>query len=78
MTRWNLVINDKTDQSLRAFLEQRGAKKGDLSKFVEDAVLDKLFAETAQTIKERNAAENQDDIMSAVASAIEAGRADRS
>lgn len=78
MTRWSLVVNDETDQSLRAFLGQRGAKKGDLSKFVEDAVLDKLFAETAQTIKERNAAANQDDIMSAVDSAIEAVRADRS
>ena len=78
MTRWSLVVNDETDQSLRAFLGQKGAKKGDLSKFVEDAVLDKLFAETAQTIKERNATENQDDIMCAVDNAIEAVRADRS
>ena len=78
MTRWSLVVNEKTDQSLRAYLGQRGAKKGDLSKFVEDAVLDKLFAETAQTIKERNAAENQDNIMSLVDDALEAVRADRS
>ena len=78
MIRWSLVVNDETDQSLRAFLGQRGAKKGDLSKFVEDAVLDKLFADTAQTIKERNAAENQEDIMGAVDNAIEAVRAARS
>ncbi len=78
MTRWSLIVNDKTDQSLRTFLEQRSSEKGDLSKFVEDAVLDKLFAETAQTVKERNAAENQDDIMNAVDSVIDAVRAARS
>ena len=78
MTRWSLVVDDKTDQSLRAFLGQRGAKKGDLSKFVEEAVLDKIFVETAQTVKERNAELDQEAIMADIDEAIEAGRADRS
>lgn len=78
MTRWSLVVDDKTDQSLRAFLGQRGAKKGDLSKFVEEAVLDKIFVETAQAVKERNAELDQEAIMADIDEAIEAGRADRS
>lgn len=78
MTRWSLIVNDETDQSLRAFLGQRGAKKGGLSKFVEDAVLDKLFAETAQDIKARNEALDQGIIMGQIEEAIEAVRADRS
>lgn len=78
MTRWTLVVDDKTDQSLRAFLGQRGTKKGDLSKFVEEAVLEKLFAETATAVKERNAAHDQDEIMKAINETVGAVRADRS
>ncbi len=77
MTRWTLVVDDKTDQSLRAFLGQRGAKKGDLSKFVEEAVLEKLFTETATTVKHRNAAYDQDEIMKSINEAVGAVRADR-
>lgn len=78
MTRWSLTVNDETDQSLRAFLGQRGSKKGDLSKFVENAVLDKLFAETVKDIKTRNEAVDQDIIMQQIEEAIETVRADRS
>ena len=78
MTRWNLVVDDKTDQSLRAFLGQKGAKKGDLSKFIEEAVLDKLFTETTKEVKQRNASYDQDDIMANINEAIEAVREDRS
>lgn len=36
--RWNLVISEDTNILVRSFLAQRGAKKGDLSAFVEEAV----------------------------------------
>ena len=78
MSRWTLVVDDKTDQSLRAFLGQRGAKKGDLSKFVEEAVLEKLFAETAATVKGRNTAWDQNKIMKTINEAVGTVRADRS
>jgi hypothetical protein len=54
MTRWSLVVDDKTDLQLRAFLGQRGAKKGGLSKFIEEAVLEKLFDETVEIMKGRD------------------------
>ncbi|MES2662665.1 MAG: ribbon-helix-helix domain-containing protein [Pseudomonadota bacterium] len=78
MTRWNLVVNDKTDESLRFFLGQRGSKKGDLSKFIEEAVLDKIFVETAASIKARNESFNQEDIINLVDEAVRITRADRS
>ena len=45
-TRWNIVINKLTDIKVRTRLAERGMKKGDLSKFVEDAVKRQLFAQS--------------------------------
>jgi hypothetical protein len=76
--RWSLVVDDKTDQRLRAFLGLQGAKKGDFSKFVEKAVLDRIFSETVKAVKDRNADSNQQFILDTVDDAVKAVRADRS
>ncbi len=48
-TRWTVSVSKDTDISVRSFLAQRGMKKGDLSRFIEDAVkwrvLDQTMAE---------------------------------
>ena len=48
-TRWTVTVSKETDIAVRGFLAQRGMKKGDLSKFIEDAVrwrvLDQTVAE---------------------------------
>jgi len=48
-TRWTVSVSKTTDKTVRSFLAQRGMKKGDLSKFIEDAVrwrvLDQTMAE---------------------------------
>lgn len=36
--RWTVSVSRDTDVAVRRFLAQRGMKKGDLSKFIEDAV----------------------------------------
>jgi hypothetical protein len=47
--RWTVSVSKDTDIAVRTFLAQRGMKKGDLSKFIEDAVkwrvLDQTIAE---------------------------------
>ena len=47
--RWTVSVSRDTDIAVRSFLAQRGMKKGDLSKFIEDAVkwrvLDQTVAE---------------------------------
>ena len=35
--RWNIKVSKETDLTLRTFLGARGMKKGDLSKFIEEA-----------------------------------------
>jgi hypothetical protein len=53
--RWNVKVSKETDLTLRTFLGARGMKKGDLSKFIEDAVRWRVFHSTVQDIKGRNA-----------------------
>jgi hypothetical protein len=40
--RWSLKVPRETDQALRAYLEQMGGRKGDLSRFVQEAVQARL------------------------------------
>lgn len=37
-TRWTVNVAPETDIEVRTYLAQRGMKKGDLSRFIEDAV----------------------------------------
>ena len=45
-TRWTVSVSKETDISVRNFLDQRGMKQGDLSKFIEDAVKWRVFDQT--------------------------------
>ncbi|WP_186457577.1 ribbon-helix-helix domain-containing protein [Nitrospirillum amazonense] len=45
-TRWSVSVSKKTDIAVRTFLAQRGMKKGDLSKFIEEAVKWRVFEQT--------------------------------
>jgi hypothetical protein len=40
--RWSLKVSRETDEALRAHLGRTGGRKGDLSKFVQEAVRAKL------------------------------------
>ena len=54
MTRWNLVISDDTDRSVRSYLARTGGEKGDLSRFVDRAVRQAIFRETLESVWQRN------------------------
>jgi hypothetical protein len=53
--RWNIKVSKQTDLTLRTFLDSQGMKKGDRSKFIEEAVRWRVFDRTVQDIKTRNA-----------------------
>lgn len=53
MTRWTVMVSKKTDVALRSFLAQRGLKKGDLSKFIEEAVKWRVFDQTLAEAREQ-------------------------
>ena len=42
-TRWTASVSKETDIEVRSFLAQRGMKKGDLSRFIEEAVKWRVF-----------------------------------
>jgi len=64
--RWSIIVPEETDRALRSFLAQRGTKKGDISRFVEDAVQSRLFELTAEGVKERNQLYDQNEILEAI------------
>lgn len=77
VVRWNIKVSKETDLSLRTFLGARGMKKGDLSKFIEDAVRWRVFHQTVQDIKARNIDHSPAEIESIVKEAVREVRAER-
>jgi len=76
--RWNITVSKDTDLTLRTFLGAQGAKKGDLSKFIEEAVRWRVFHRTVQNIKERNADTDPDELQRIIDGAVREVRAERS
>src|SRR5271168_4181691 len=52
-TRWTISVSRETDIVVRSFLAQRGLKKGDLSKFIEDAVRWRVLDQTLAEVRGR-------------------------
>jgi hypothetical protein len=75
MIRWNIVVSEETDTALRLLLAESGAsKKGEISKFVEDAVKRRIFDLTVEKIQNRNAKYSAEEITEAVDEAVAAVR----
>jgi hypothetical protein len=75
--RWNLKVSKDSDLTLRTFLGAQGAKKGDLSKFIEEAVRWRVLQRTVQDIRARNADADPDEIQRIVGEAVQDVRADQ-
>lgn len=74
-TRWNLVVSTETDVALRQYLASvGGGRKGDLSRFVEEAVRAQVFHLSARRAKEENAGRSSEEMEEAVAEALEWAR----
>jgi hypothetical protein len=75
--RWSIKVSKGTDLTLRTYLGSRGMKKGDLSKFVEEAVRWRVFHRTVQEIKENNADTDPAELQSLIDEAVGEVRAER-
>lgn len=74
-TRWNVVVSTDTDQSLRMFLaSQGGGRKGDLSRFIEEAVRAHILELSAEQAKANNANVSEGELASMVDEALEWAR----
>ena len=75
--RWNLVVSERTDRSLRSYLARTGGRKGDLSRFVDRAVRQAIFWETLESIWERNKHLSAEAAQGLADKAVAEARADR-
>lgn len=62
-TRWTIKVSEETDRDLRVYLAARGLKKGDLSKFVEEAVREQLFRNALVETRSANRDLSEDEAM---------------
>jgi hypothetical protein len=68
--RWNIKVSKETDLSLRTYLGARGMRKGDLSKFIEEAVRWRIFHWTVHDIKARSAGADVDELQRMINDAV--------
>lgn len=62
LARWSLTVSRETDIALRTLIAMRGGRKGDLSRFVEEAVNREVLRETIRDVQARNADADPRDI----------------
>ena len=73
--RWNLVVSQNTDDALRQFLASQGrGRKGELSRFVEDAVRARILELEAEQAKAENSGRVPALIEDAIDEALEWAR----
>ncbi|MEQ1946814.1 MAG: ribbon-helix-helix domain-containing protein [Bryobacteraceae bacterium] len=75
--RWNIKVSKDTDLTLRTFLGSQGMKKGDLSKFIEEAVRRHVFHRSVQDIKDRNQDTTPDALQKLIDEAVRDVRRER-
>jgi hypothetical protein len=73
-TRWTVSVSRKTDIAVRTFLAARGMKKGDLSKFIEDAVKWRVFDQTLAETRGKFADLPADALDALIEDAVRAAR----
>ncbi|HQT89816.1 MULTISPECIES: ribbon-helix-helix domain-containing protein [Acidiphilium] len=73
-TRWTVSVSKETDITVRSFLAQRGMKKGDLSKFIEEAVKWRVLDQTMADVRGRFADMPADELEAMIDEAVSATR----
>ena len=75
--RCNIKVSKETDLTLRTYLGSQGMKKGDLSKFIEEAVRWRFFHRTVQGLKHQNADTDPGELQGLIDDAVREVRAER-
>ncbi len=74
LARWSLKVSRDTDVALRTLLATRGGRKGDLSRFVEDAVNREVLRATVADIRARSADRGKAEVAQLIDEELAAGR----
>jgi hypothetical protein len=75
--RWTVIVSRETDTALRSYLARQGTKKGDLSKFVEEAVRWRVLDRVVSEVKARNTGVPARKIQAAIDEVLAEVRAER-
>ncbi|MGD1097096.1 MAG: ribbon-helix-helix domain-containing protein [Bryobacteraceae bacterium] len=70
-TRLTITWSKEADHALRTFLGSRGMKKGDLSKFIEEAVRWRIFHQTVRESREAFADVSPAELQKMIDEAVE-------
>jgi hypothetical protein len=73
-TRWTVSVSKDTDITVRSFLARRGMKKGDLSKFIEEAVKWRVLDQTIAEARSKFADMPADELKELIDEAVVAAR----
>jgi len=74
MTRWTVSVSKNTDIAVRSFLAQRGMKKGDLSRFIEEAVKWRVLDQTIMEARSKFEDIAPDELDALIGEAVAAAR----
>jgi len=74
-TRLTITWSKQTDRALRSFLGTQGMRKGDISKFIEEAVRWRIFHQTVREAREAFAGVSPDALQKMIDEAVEDVRA---
>ncbi len=73
--RWNIVVSPEVDQSVRMFIAaQGGGRKGDLSRFIEDAVRAYLLEQAVDQAKSAAAGIGEGELAELIDEAVQWAR----
>jgi hypothetical protein len=75
--RWTVKVSKETDLTLRTFLGAQGMKKGDLSKFIEEAVRWRVLHHTVLDIRRRNSDAQPHELQRIIEETVGEVRAER-
>ena len=76
-TRWTVKVSKETDVTLRTYLAQSGLRKGDLSKFIEEAVRWRVLDRTAAGVRERLGKTDPRELQALIDDAVRKVRSER-
>lgn len=73
--RWNIAVSSDIDQSVRMFIAaQGGGRKGDLSRFIEEAVRAHLFRQAVEQSKAAAAGMGESELNDLIDEAVQWAR----
>ena len=75
MIRWTLSVSDETDRAARTLLARTGGNEEDLSRLVDEAVRCHVLDVTVREIKNRNAGQDQQEVLDLIDEEVAATRA---